>query len=131
MHNAQMILPSRRFCARVARIVEGLCASTLRTQSVHVKVLSIINADDGWMGVDISASVVDAALYYVLPVVDFVHGPPKWIRIFWASEERWVTARVDRVIRAHGTSLCVYLYFPEEEREGSVTGADAFFSYEI
>jgi hypothetical protein len=59
------------------------------------------------------------------------HGAPEFVRIWWASEHKWASAKVDRVTRNHGSELRVELTFTEEDASGVVTAADALFAYAL
>jgi hypothetical protein len=126
-----LFLPNRRFCDRVAKIMQRVRENASSSVWIHKEVHRIINEEDIWMGFDVDMSVVDAALYFSMTPINFMSEPPKWIRIFWASESKWATARVDRVSVSRGASICVHLYFPDEDAQGSVTGPDAMFAYEV
>jgi hypothetical protein len=131
--------PSRQMCARVAKIVTRVKAENAEKAEkgekanappwVPADVQNIVHEEDSWSGVQIDESVIDAALYYTLPVIKYDTGV--WIRVFWASEERWATARVERVCKIQGTQPHVEIYFPDEGMDGSVTGADGLFAYEL
>jgi hypothetical protein len=131
VHSSGIFFPNRRFCDRVAKIMQRVRENASSSVWIHKEVRRIINEEDMWMGFDVDMSVVDAALYFAMTPINFTNEPPKWIRIFWASESRWVTARVDRVSVSRGASICVHLYFPDEDAQGSVAGPDAMFAYEV
>ena len=124
---SSLVLPSRAFCARVAEIVQSHDLSTLRLAQ---EVKKIIDMQESWLKVRVDVNVVDAALYYTTCVIDYSLNP-KWIRVFWASEERWVTARVDKIIRPQSSNPCLYLHFPCENVDGTICGSDSLYAYEL
>ena len=139
IHCGSVVAPSRQMCARVGKIVARVKSQSPASMSsefppvppwVPADVHSIVHDEDSWSGIHIDENLIDAALYYALPPIKYTANR-MWIRIFWASEERWATARVDRVSKIQGTQLNVELYFPDEKLDGSVTGADALFAYEL
>lgn len=132
VHAAGVVMPSARFVARVRRIVDETRARGVSGRSMPWRVRRAVNEEDGWRGTNVSSRVVDAALYQVMPGVDlFTVAPKTIVRIFWVSEHRWATAEVVCVRRGSDTSNVVELYFPDEEVEGTVTGADTLYAYEL
>lgn len=132
VHADGVVMPSARLVARVRRIVDETRARGLSGRSIPWRVRRAVNEEDGWRGTNVSSRVVDAALYQVMPGVDmFTVAPKTVVRIFWVSEHRWATAEVVRVRRGSDTSNVVELYFPDEEIEGTVTGADTLYAYEL
>ena len=132
VHADGVVMPSARFVARVRRIVDETRARGVSGRSMPLRVRRAVNEEDGWRGTNVSSRVVDAALYQVMPGVDlFTVAPKTVVRIFWVSEHRWATAEVVRVRRGSDTSNVVELYFPDEEVEGTVTGADTLYAYEL
>lgn len=132
VHADGVVMPSARLVARVRRIVDETRARGISGRSIPWRVRRAVNEEDGWRGTNVSSRVVDAALYQVMPGVDmFTVAPKTVVRIFWVSEHRWATAEVVRVRRGSDTSNVVELYFPDEEIEGTVTGADTLYAYEL
>jgi hypothetical protein len=133
IHAGAFVMPSRQLCDRVGAIVERIRRVDVRKAAWSVAdVRAVINKEDSWLGVDIQENVIDAALYYTLPVLNFMASqPPTFVRVFWASEQKWSNARVDRISRKHGSDVRVSLTFTEEHASGVVTGADALFAYAL
>lgn len=119
-------LPSRAFAARALQIAAGLSCDVLR---IPDEVTAVVNTQDGWSGAVVSPALVDAALYCALPPIDYAVA--KEVRIFWASENTWASARVDSVSRGNGGRMSVELFFPDEKCAGSVSGADALYAYDL
>ena len=127
-------MPSRRFVTRVGNIVERVRRADCTPPWTFADVRERINEEDGWLGVEIDVKMVDAALYYALPAVNWHSKPrPAWIRVWWAAESIWADARVDRVSGANTTEspLRVDLSFPAENTSAFITGADTSFVYAL
>ena len=139
-YRGPVYMPSRALCERVATVVERLRVKNVNNDTKHestwvpADVKRAIIEESKWMlgYVDIDDCVIDAALYYTLPALQFSPGnPPRGlIRIWWYSESVWANARVDRVSVTKG-ELRVDMTFPEESASGFVTGPDVLFAYEI
>ena len=139
-YRGPVYMPSRALCARVATIVERFRAKDMKNEMIiegtwtPADVKNAIIEESKWMlgYVDIDDSVIDAALYYILPALIFSPGnPPRGlIRIWWYSESVWASAIVDRVSVMKG-ELRVDLTFPDESASGFVTGTDVLFAYEM
>ena len=132
IHHGGAVMPSASFVSRVGRIVRELRERGEQARAFPRLVARIVNAEDGWRGTNVSARMVDAALYQVMPAIDlFVARPKTLVRIFWASEGRWATAETVRVRRGSDTTNVVELFFPDEEVDGTVTGVDTLYAYEL
>lgn len=119
-------LPSRAFGQRALQIAAGLSCDVLR---IPDEVTAAVNAQDAWSGAVVSPALVDAALYCALPPIDYATA--KEVRIFWANENLWASARVESVARGDGGRVSVELSFPDEGCAGSVSGADALYAYDL
>lgn len=119
-------LPSRAFGQRALQIAAALSCDVLR---IPDEVTAAVNAQDAWSGAVVSPALVDAALYCALPPVDYATA--KEVRIFWANENTWASARVESVTRGDGGRVSVDLFFPDEGCGGSVSGADALYAYDL
>lgn len=132
VHFGGVVMPSASFVSRVGRIVRDLRTRDEPASAFPRRVARIVNAEDGWRGTNVSARMVDAALYQVMPAVDlFLARPKTLVRIFWISEGRWATAETVRVRRGSDTTNVVELFFPDEEVDGTVTGADTLYAYKL
>jgi hypothetical protein len=119
-------LPSRAFGQRALQIAAGLSCDVLR---IPDEVTAAVNAQDAWSGAVVSPALVDAALYCALPSIDYATA--KEVRIFWANENAWASARVESVARGDGGRVSVELFFPDEGCAGSVSGAHALYAYDL
>jgi hypothetical protein len=131
IHTNGVVFPSNEFCSKVAAVVNSLREREERPSRFASRVRQIVNSENAWRGSTVSARVIDYAMFRVMPKADLYDNPSGLIRIFWASENRWVTAEARGVRRVSDTKASVELFFPDEGVEGTVSGPDAFYAYRL
>ena len=125
---------NRGFCEFVMRNAPRLAhGGTDESAETFVdRLMSVLDEQISWMGMNASSDCVDGALYMMLPPVALTSElVNEYVRIYWSTERRWVTGQVTNMRHVGSPCVAVDLRFPSEGTVGSLTGSDVFFMYKV
>jgi hypothetical protein len=131
----RIVVPSRSLKAMLLSISIQL-SSACESEDSDVPpwqpedVMVEFNERERHFGTTLDMRSVDDALFHTIPEGATEVG--QWIRVYWSSEGRWVTCRVDRVEEKMGVNRTLYVTFHDEDgNTGVLTGDDTHMVYAL